>query len=281
RIQQIQHHGQWTGTRCRVQVKQYNELIRKNAFNYYYTSKYNMPYCVPGGNFFIISFSQSDVISCAQHVERMDKQYVAQMEQLRSTVHSKSAVPTTQVYPLFIALSNLWNSFQDDIVLLSVLSNMIANLQPFLRFHEELFPSGSVQTLLSDIAVKTDEERIKESAGSSVNPSDFPTQEWYFPEKTANFDRLPIQYHGFCGFTIAAKDGLLLPGNPDIGILNYKERYYRFSSKEAAYMFAKDPDHYIHLIGDKAKQCAELIQLLELHQQFAAITPHSQVISSD
>ncbi|CAH2249410.1 cilia- and flagella-associated 206 isoform X2 [Pelobates cultripes] len=218
----------------------------------------------------------SDVVSCAQHVEMMDKQYGAQMEQLRTTVHSKTAIPTVQVYPLFITLSNLWNSFQDEIVLLSVLSNMTANLQPFLKIHEELFPASVIEPLLSEVTIKTDEERIKESTGSRVNTSDFSTLDWYFPEQTANFDRLPIQYHGFCGFTVASKEGLLLPGNPDIGALKHRERYYIFSSKEAAYTFAQDPDHYIHLIGEKAKQCAELIQLLELHQQFASIAPYSQ-----
>ncbi|XP_053314573.1 cilia- and flagella-associated protein 206 [Spea bombifrons] len=223
----------------------------------------------------------SDVIACAQQVEMMDKQYGAQMEQLRSTVRSKTAIPTAQVYPLFIVLSNLWNGFQDEIVLLSVLSNMTTQLQPFLGIHEELLPSDIIQPLLSEIAVKSDDERIKQSTGTRVNPSDFLAQEWYFPETTANFDRLPIQYQGFCGFTVATKDGLLLPGNPDIGVLKHVDRYYSFSSKEAACRFAQDPDHYIHLIGEKAKKCAELIQLLELHQQFASITPYSQAEAAE
>ncbi|XP_073531781.1 cilia- and flagella-associated protein 206 isoform X1 [Phyllobates terribilis] len=223
----------------------------------------------------------SDVITCAQQLEVMDKQYGAQMEQLKATVQSKTAIPTAQVYPLFISLSKLWNSFQDEIVLLSVLSNMTANLQPFLELHEELFPARIIQPFLSDLPVKSDEERIKESAGVCVNPVEFRSQEWYFPETTANYDRLPIQYHGFCGFTVATRDGLLLPGNPDIGILKHREGYYVFSSKEAASRFSRDPDYYITLIGEKAKQCAELIQLLELHQQFSAITPYSQAQAAE
>ncbi|KAG8582177.1 hypothetical protein GDO81_007946 [Engystomops pustulosus] len=223
----------------------------------------------------------SDALTCAQQLEVLDKQYIALMEQLKATVQSKTAIPTAQVYPLFISLSKLWNSFQDEIVLLSVLSNMIANLQPFLGVHEELFPAHVIQPLLSDLTVKSDEERITESSGISMNPLDFGNQEWYFPETTANYDRLPIQYHGFCGFTIATRDGLLLPGNPSIGILKHRERYYVFSSKEAAYKFAQDPDHYVTLIGEKAKQCAELIQLLELHQQFSSVTPYSQAQTSE
>ncbi|XP_077145869.1 cilia- and flagella-associated protein 206 [Ranitomeya variabilis] len=229
----------------------------------------------------LLNILLTDVSTCAQQLEVMDRQYGAQMELLKATVQSKTAIPTAQVYPLFISLSKLWNSFQDEIVLLSVLSNMTANLQPFLELHEELFPAHIIQPHLGDLHVKSDEERIKETTGECVNPVEFRSQEWYFPETTANYDRLPIQYHGFCGFTIATRDGLLLPGNPGIGILKHREGYYVFSSKEAASRFAQDPDHYITLIGEKAKQCAELIQLLELHQQFSAITAYSQAQAAE
>ncbi|KAG8582180.1 hypothetical protein GDO81_007946 [Engystomops pustulosus] len=231
--------------------------------------------------------SQDMIYKYTALIEDMDvkqqKAGVLNPNQLREALYNarQHEALLNVILPLFISLSKLWNSFQDEIVLLSVLSNMIANLQPFLGVHEELFPAHVIQPLLSDLTVKSDEERITESSGISMNPLDFGNQEWYFPETTANYDRLPIQYHGFCGFTIATRDGLLLPGNPSIGILKHRERYYVFSSKEAAYKFAQDPDHYVTLIGEKAKQCAELIQLLELHQQFSSVTPYSQAQTSE
>ncbi|XP_072498882.1 cilia- and flagella-associated protein 206 isoform X1 [Notamacropus eugenii] len=219
----------------------------------------------------------SDIITCAQEVEMMIKQLAAQMEQLKMTVQAKTAVPTSQVYPIFIALSGLWSSFQDETVLLSVLSNLTTHLGPFLGAHEELFNDQMIQDLLKEVEVKTDVFRIKESMGTKVNVNDFKKVEWLFPETTANFDKLPIQYRGFCGYTFAVTDGLLLPGNPTIGILKHKERYYTFNSKEAAYAFAENPNKYIEMIGEKAKKSAELIQLLELHQQFETVIPYSQV----
>uniref|UniRef100_K7G003 Cilia- and flagella-associated protein 206 n=2 Tax=Pelodiscus sinensis TaxID=13735 RepID=K7G003_PELSI len=138
-----------------------------------------------------------------------------------------------------------------------------------------------MESLLQGVTVKSDEQRIKETMGIKVNVSDFKKQEWFFPETTANFDQLLIQYRGFCALMLAEKDGLLLPGNPAIGILKHKEKYYSFSSKESAYAFAQNPDMFIQLIGDKAKECAELIQLLELHHQFESLAPYSQVGSGD
>ncbi|XP_051043469.1 cilia- and flagella-associated protein 206 isoform X2 [Phodopus roborovskii] len=219
----------------------------------------------------------SDIITCAQEVEMMIKQLAAQLEQLKMTVKSKTAVPTSQVFPIFIALASLWMSFQDETVLISVLSNLTTNLELFLGTHELLFPEKVIQGLLDGVIVKTDMSRIKEHMEERVHLPDFRKLEWLFPETTANFDKLLIQYRGFCGYTFAATDGLLLPGNPTIGILKYKEKYYTFNTRDAAYSFAENPEHYINLIKEKAKKNAELIQLLELHQQFETLIPYSQV----
>nr|XP_056712520.1 cilia- and flagella-associated protein 206 isoform X1 [Euleptes europaea] len=223
----------------------------------------------------------SDVITCAQEVEMMQKQFAAQMEQLKDVVRAKTAVPTSQVYPIFIALSNLWASFQDEILVLSFLNNLTVNLQQFLDSHTVIFPEEVMVSLLEGISVKTDEERLKESADDKVNVSDFTLEEWLFPETTINFSQLIVQYHGFCAYSFAVKDGLLIPGNPYVGILKHKEKYYTFCSKEAAYIFARNPDKYITIIGDKAKESPELIQLLELHQQFESLVPYSQIKSKD
>ncbi|XP_037375958.1 cilia- and flagella-associated protein 206 [Talpa occidentalis] len=223
----------------------------------------------------------SDIITCAQEVEMMVKQLGAQLEQLKMTVKSKSAVPTSQVFPIFIALSNLWTGFQDETVLISVLTNLTTHLAPFLGSHELLFPEKVLQDLLEGVTVKTDVCRMKEHMENRVQLVDFRKLEWLFPETTANFDKLLIQYRGFCAYTFATTDGLLLPGNPAIGILKYKEQYYTFNTRDAAYLFAENPEKYIDLVREKAKKNAELIQLLELHQQFETLIPYSQMKDVD
>uniref|UniRef100_A0A4W2IN48 Cilia- and flagella-associated protein 206 n=1 Tax=Bos indicus x Bos taurus TaxID=30522 RepID=A0A4W2IN48_BOBOX len=223
----------------------------------------------------------SDIITCAQEVEMMIKQLEAQLEQLKLTVKSKTAVPTSQVFPIFIALSNLWTSFQDETVLISILSNLTTHLEPFLGAHDLFFPEKVMQVLLDGVTVKTDVCRIKEHIEDKVNVADFKKLEWLFPETTANFDKLLIQYRGFCAYTFATTDGLLLPGNPSIGILKYKDKYYTFNTRDAAYSFAENPENYIDIIREKAKRNAELIQLLELHQQFESLIQYSQMKEVD
>lgn len=219
----------------------------------------------------------SEIISCAQEVELLTKQLGALLEQLIMTVKSKTAVPTSQVFPIFIALSNVWTGFQDETVLIGILTNLTANLERFLGTHELLFPESVMQDLLDEVTVKTDMIRLKEHMGERVHPMEFKRQHWLFPETTANFDKLLIQYRGFCGYTLATTDGLLLPGNQEIGILKYKEKYYTFNTRDAAYSFAENPEKYINLITEKAKKHAELIQLLELHEQFETLIPCSEL----
>ncbi|XP_022407974.1 cilia- and flagella-associated protein 206 [Delphinapterus leucas] len=230
---------------------------------------------------FFLQIILSDIITCAQEVEMMIKQLGAQLEQLKFTVKSKTAVPTSQVFPIFIALSNLWTSFQDETVLISILSNLTTHLEPFLGTHELFFPEKVMQALLDGVTVKTDVCRMKEHIEERVNLADFRKLEWLFPETTANFDKLLIQYRGFCAYTFATTDGLLLPGNPAIGILKHKEKYYTFNTRDAAYSFAENPENYIDKIREKAKKNAELIQLLELHQQFETLIPNSQMKEVD
>ena len=63
----------------------------------------------------------------------LESQLASRMEQLQATVQSKTAVPTAQVYPQFIHLAQIWSGFQDEMVLLSVLSNILVTLEPYTR----------------------------------------------------------------------------------------------------------------------------------------------------
>jgi hypothetical protein len=98
---------------------------------------------------------------CAEYVQELELKFGEQLGQLKSTVQSKSAVPTSLVYPLFIALSTSWMGFQDEMVLLSVLSNILTNLTPFTTNHHESL-GERLTSLLENVIVKSDQERVKE-----------------------------------------------------------------------------------------------------------------------
>ncbi|XP_066514992.1 cilia- and flagella-associated protein 206 [Hoplias malabaricus] len=223
----------------------------------------------------------ADVILCAKQVETLQTELMKSMKVLKATVHSKTAVPTSQVFPHFTALAKLWAGLQDEMLLVEMLSGMASSLRPFLSAQSRLLAAGPLEQLLEEVTIKTDRERAAESAEERVDAEEMKSSQWFLPETTANFDKLPLQYRGVCGHTLVEKDGLLVPGNPNIGVLKHREKFYSFSSRAAAQEFASKADEFIELVAERAKRSPELIQLLELHQQFASVTPYSQMQSGE
>ncbi|XP_059211698.1 cilia- and flagella-associated protein 206 isoform X2 [Centropristis striata] len=199
------------------------------------------------------------------------------MKLLKEVVQSKTAIPTAKVFPLFKSLSKLWSGLQDEAELLNILNNIMHNLQPFVASQAKIFSEAYLDGLLEASEVKTDEQRTTESTDERIVPAEMKTQEWLLPETTASFDKLPLQYNGVCGYTLVKNDGLLLPGNPYIGVFKLKEKLYVFRSKEAALKFASSPEDFIAEVAEKAKHSPELIQLLKLHQQFSCVSPYSEI----
>ncbi|XP_041815147.1 cilia- and flagella-associated protein 206 [Chelmon rostratus] len=219
----------------------------------------------------------ADACLCAKNVEILQTELLSHIKLLKETVKSKTAVPTAKVFPLFKALSKLWCGLQDEAELLNILNDIMLNLQPFVASQAKIFSAAYLDGLLEMSEVKTDEQRMIESSDDRIVPAEMKTQEWLLPETTASFNELPLQYNGVCGYMLVNRDGLLLPGNPHIGVLKHKEKLYAFSSKEAALKFASSSDNFIAEVAEKAKHSPELIQLLKLYQQFSCVGSYSEM----
>ncbi|CAG5950343.1 unnamed protein product, partial [Menidia menidia] len=206
----------------------------------------------------------TDACLCAKHVEILQTELSSQLKRLRETIKPQTAVPTAAVYPLFKVLSKVWSRLQDEAELLNMLSNIKRNLQPFVASQENIFSEEYLDSLLGTTMVKTDEQRMSESLDEQVDQTQWKKQEWLMPETTASLKELPLQFNGFCG-------------NPDFGVLNYKERFYAFSSKMAALEFSSSPDYFVAEVEEKTKYFPELIQLLRQRQQFPLINQYSEI----
>uniref|UniRef100_A0A8C1NNW8 Cilia- and flagella-associated protein 206 n=1 Tax=Cyprinus carpio TaxID=7962 RepID=A0A8C1NNW8_CYPCA len=221
----------------------------------------------------------ADIIQSAKEVTRLQSDLKTRMTLLKNTVHTKTTVPTSQVFPHFTALASLWTGLEGEMLLLSMLTNVASGLRAFLSAQSLLSPD-QVELLLHGLQVQTDADRyhLLKFPLTLVSAD---SCEWCFPESTAHFEDVPLQYKGFCGFTLVKNNGFLLPGNPKIGVLKHKEKYYAFSSRSAAYEFASKADEFIAAAVEMAKRQPELIQLLQLHQEFASVTPYSEMQSGE
>ncbi|XP_029655292.1 cilia- and flagella-associated protein 206-like isoform X1 [Octopus sinensis] len=216
-----------------------------------------------------------DVKNSASQVETYVKELNSYLETINFTVENKTAVPTAQVYPQFIHLAQLWNYLQEEMVLLSVYSNVATSLGSFSKVHTNIFTDSVMNPLLKGIEITNDLARMSSCSEKVVVAvvKEYTSVEWLFPDNTTNFDKLVLECRGFCPVTLCKYEGLLLRGNRDIGIAKYQNYYYAFASKEDAYAFAEEADKYVTSISEIARVNPELIQLLELYNQFTSITP--------
>jgi hypothetical protein len=52
-------------------------------------------------------------------------------------------------------------------------------------------------------------------------------------ESTPDFMHLPLEFQGFCPWTIVQRNGLLLPGKPSEGVVRFDQRFYTFGHHNA------------------------------------------------
>ncbi|NP_991180.1 cilia- and flagella-associated protein 206 [Danio rerio] len=213
----------------------------------------------------------ADVILCAQEVTRLQSDLMSRMTLLRDAIHTKTTVPTTHVFPHFSAVGRLWAGLEQEMLLLSMLTNVASGLRVFLTAESLLTPDQM------ELPVRTDADRCSGTAEERVLVSETSSCECCFPDSTADFQHLPLQYNGFCGVALVDRNGLLLPGNTSIGVLKHKEKYYAFSSRSAAYEFSCRADEYTAAVLETASRTPELIQLLQLQQHFTSSTAYSQL----
>uniref|UniRef100_A0A3B3UPS7 Cilia- and flagella-associated protein 206 n=1 Tax=Poecilia latipinna TaxID=48699 RepID=A0A3B3UPS7_9TELE len=197
-----------------------------------------------------------------QRMESRQAKLSSVLKQLRQTVQPNTAIPGSTVFPLFKAVTKLWFELQDEAELLHILSNITVGLKPFLVSQAKRFSKAYLDSLLEATEVKTDANRLAASSGMAIDSGFEGSVEQIDP------NLLPLEYNGFCGYMFVNRDGLLLPGNPSIGVLEHKERFYAFSSREAALAFASSPDDFVAQVAEKSKFFPELFQLLRLHQHF-------------
>ncbi|TMW58568.1 hypothetical protein Poli38472_010127 [Pythium oligandrum] len=87
-------------------------------------------------------------------------------------------------------------------------------------------------------------------------------------DSTPEFMQLPLEYQGFCPWTIVERGGLLLPGDPSLGVVQYQNAYHVFVNKRAVQEFMLHPRRYVQGILRLAAKQPSLIYLLRLQDGF-------------
>lgn len=57
-----------------------------------------------------------------------------------------------------------------------------------------------------------------------------------------------VEFNGFCPFTLVDKNGTLVQGNIQLGVLQYQKQYYMFDNTSAIKAFVKNPSYYLEKV---------------------------------
>ena len=76
------------------------------------------------------------------------------------------------------------------------------------------------------------------------------------------YDTIPLEFAGYCPIALLSGAGLLVPGNPRLGTLRWRGRYYVCSTVDRAEQFGVEPDLYISAVAGLVTRHTVLEQIL-------------------
>lgn len=114
-----------------------------------------------------------------------------------------------------------------------------------------------------------DDDPDNESGSNDEEGDGFPIR---MPvDSTPEFMQLPLEYQGFCPWTVVERGGLLLPGDPSLGVVQYRNAYHVFVNERALGEFMIHPRRYTQGVLKLAARHPALIYLLRLQDSFPHI----------
>eukprot|EP00466_Bigelowiella_natans_P001144 jgi/Bigna1/89047/estExt_fgenesh1_pg.C_430006 len=234
---------------------------------------------------------------------------------LRSTVNitcNNVKVPKETVYPHFIQLSNIWMAMEKEREYTELRRKVYAELCPFMDcFKSSILPTdlakagaheaklyndhkntrGEVkedkkshddaddenedgeEASLSKIVktVKKDKDESMKKILSQSNTTPYRIVK----ESTPEFMTLPLEYQGFCPYTLVMQGGHLVPGEPQAGIITYKGKCFSLAGLDAMKRFCKDPEKILRGVDRLVRKSPHLAHLLCVQDEIANFAiPH-------
>ena len=211
---------------------------------------------------------QEELENSENSIDSAHMRYSKEIDELKNLLGNKSSAPKEQVYPKFAAVSQSYLQLLDEKNNSNIRLELFKLLQT-LRSEFELTLSEKhieeAQTIASyqkEPEINHDEINIDPNGGVSR----------LLPHTTPDFLQTPLDYLGYCIWSLVKKDGLLVPGKPSFGVYRYKDKHCVFSSAEAIKEFIEDPAFFIEGVNQQCRKNPELIHLLRLEDAFKHVS---------
>ncbi|KAM0730404.1 Cilia and flagella-associated protein 206 [Formica fusca] len=216
----------------------------------------------------------SDVERSENAVKTLMDRLQTRLFKLYDTVRYKTAIPTAEVYPQFIDLADIWMGLQDEVIILSSINNFLWELQNLSNKTVNVYDQ-KLDDIAQELDILTDAERLERSMGNLI--TECGECLIYYPNVTKDFEKINLEFLGFCAWTFATAKGALIPGNPNNGVAKWRGKFYAFKSPEAAAKFGKNPDRYVYEALNFVRNHPEHIHLFQLHEEIEAMQSQEEI----
>uniref|UniRef100_A0A0V0J203 Cilia- and flagella-associated protein 206 n=2 Tax=Schistocephalus solidus TaxID=70667 RepID=A0A0V0J203_SCHSO len=208
---------------------------------------------------------RKDLMESRRNLAETKAQLLEHLKKASATLNEKVAVPSTEVNPIFIDIANRWSVLQNEMVFVSMLTNLMHSLQAFATRRQMRLTEETQMGFLRPGEVVYDADRAVTTG--KAQPSPGAEHLWIYPKLK---DHIRVDLQGFCAWSIVRYRGLLIPCTPGIGILRWKGKYYGFSSIQAAEEFEHAVEKFVFEISEVARRHPELIYVLQLQNMFSS-----------
>ena len=206
---------------------------------------------------------------------------------LKSLVGGKSAVPKEKVYPYFINLALAWQAMERERDMIGMRRRVYDEIRPLETAFEGSLRRDEVTAALKAAVnrdadpgalvldranfVETIDTRTDEGTSRAFDPNSTSVFR-VVKQTTPNFMMLPLEYQGYCPYSLVTQGGVLTPGRPDIGIICYKNQFYSFRDAAAVEGFCRDPERVLAGVMKLVRKRPQFAHLLCVQEQLPCMS---------
>jgi hypothetical protein len=191
-------------------------------------------------------------------LEAGETKYNKEINELKQLLGNKSSAPKEQVYPKFAILSQAYVQILEEKTLSANRLELFEFLVQSKREIKLTFPTLQVK----NIPPPTLSSSLPDISNSSEVIQ-------LLPNTTPDFMQTPLDFLGFCLYSLVKKGGLLIPGQPNLGVYRYKNKHCVFSLSEFVEEFVDNPEKFVKDVMKQCREKPELIHLLRMEENFS------------
>ncbi|XP_015119230.1 cilia- and flagella-associated protein 206 [Diachasma alloeum] len=208
--------------------------------------------------------------------------FKSRLLKIHATVRYRTAIPTIQIYPQFIDLADIWLSLQSEVIILSHINNLACQIKALAmkNFHtHDTINQLEIDRFTRSTNIPSDAERLERSMGKLI--TECGECLIYYPNSTKNFEKIQLEFLGFCAWSFVAGSGALIPGNPNIGVVMWRGKYFAFSSNDAAKKFGDDPNRFLYEAIDFIRRHPEYIHLFQIQEDIKNMNNGNEFLDTE